>query len=232
MKERGILFRGRLVRRILDDVTPKTQTRRILSPQPDHLQYHEYKGEVLYDAEHRLWWWKQHWFENLIDFNDGRAELAKLCPIAQPGDRLWVREAWRTVESLDELRPVQLAERVPIRYEADGTVRGKLREPVGRYRHARFMPRWASRLMLEVTGVRVERLQALTEEDAKAEGVEPHVTTRKAYPSKLAADVEHRSYVESFVALWDEINGDLSFLSNPWVWVVEFRRVEAQERAA
>ncbi|MDB4956570.1 MAG: hypothetical protein JWO36_4139, partial [Myxococcales bacterium] len=125
-----------------------------------------------------------------------------------------------------------------------------------RWRPSIFMPRWASRISLDVTSVRVERLQDITEEDARAEGVDPLITTRKVYPSKHAADVEHASYRDGFARLWDSINGSprpmldddgepvlddherqimvasRSWASNPWVWVVGFKRIEAATRAA
>ena len=94
------------------------------------------------------------------------------------------------------------------------------------------MPRWASRISLEVTGVRVERLHAISEGDAKAEGVAPTTFTRKVYPSKHAADVTTERYRDSFELLWAQINGAASWLANPFVWVVEFKRIGAQERAA
>lgn len=103
MKSRPILLSSSMVRALLAGT--KTQTRRIVKPQPEHLQHHVYKGKALYDAEHRIWWWKQNSFENLIDFEDGRRELAKLCPHGVVGDQLWVRETWsHDASSLDECR--------------------------------------------------------------------------------------------------------------------------------
>lgn len=205
----------------------KTQTRRIMSPQPSHWSHYIQPmwgtspppNPVEFGEK---WLWREVGPDYPDDTSDDRR-----CPYGQPGDRLWVREAWRTVESLDEIRPSMLADRVPIRYEADGFVRGKLRESTGRYRHARFMPRWISRITLEVTNVRCERLHDITDADAKAEGVEPLPFERKLYPSKHAATVTEWSHRAAFQLLWESINGAESWRSNPWVWVVEFKRLES-----
>lgn len=200
MKERGILFSGRLVRAIL--AGRKSQTRRVLG--------------------NRDW----------VPASGGFTPAPTSRQYGEAGDRLYVREAWRTVESLDELRPVQLAETVPIRYEADGAERGKFREPVGRYRHGRFMPRWASRITLEVTDVRVQRLQDITAEDALAEGVELGV------PLDVIANGERSKAVYfdarvAFAHLWCGVNGPDAWKANPWVWVIEFKRVaDASKEAA
>lgn len=99
------------------------------------------------------------------------------------------------------------------------------------WRPSIHMPRWASRLLLEVTDVRVQRLQEITEEDSRAEGVSPFFELypeigrdQSLLPGELCADAEHRA---SFAVLWDEINGDRAlFSSNPWVWAISFRRLE------
>ena len=111
------------------------------------------------------------------------------------------------------------------RFAADGT------EPYGKWTPAIHMPRWASRLTLEVVSVRVERLNDISEEDAQAEGVAPFFEVYKGMgqeqtisTGERAADAPHRA---SFACLWDEINGDRAlWKSNPWVWVVEFKRAE------
>jgi hypothetical protein len=133
------------------------------------------------------------------------------CPYGQAGDRLWVREAWK----------VDLNHRF---YRADGDPGG----PVP-WTPSIHMPRWASRITLEVTGVRVERPQDISEADAKAEGVHrcldglwsggawKHLRRPNCYADPCNA----------FCDLWASINGPGSWDANPWVWVVEFRRVEA-----
>lgn len=151
-------------------------------------------------------------------------------PYGLPGDLLWVREAWRTGKSLDALSGAEIAKRAraagyqeawaPVRYEEDksvvnGDVLGNFGGEWGRYRHARFMPRWAARLRLEVTEVWVERLQeiAANTDEIHAEGI----------PAPGNGDL-----VEQFVALWDSLNGKRApWGSNPWVWVYGFREVPA-----
>lgn len=130
------------------------------------------------------------------------ATLLEACPFGQPGDRLWVREAFCDATAGVEGR---------ILYRADG-------DDAIQWRPSIHMPRWASRINLEITGVRVERLKNISPDDCISEG---------------AWSIEDRELgrgheaVEAFRSLWESINGDGSWAENPWVWVVEFRRVEA-----
>ena len=143
-------------------------------------------------------------------------------PYGQPGDRLWVRETWRTDASLDDKAP-RTFNGWPVQYSADGEV---LRHGAfygntkGKKRPSLFMPRWASRLLLEVVSVRVERLQAISEADALAEGVNPSAAESFARVAGVTrpAGLAYRD-------LWEKINGAGSWDANPWVWCVEFRRV-------
>jgi hypothetical protein len=136
------------------------------------------------------------------------------CRYGAPGDRLWVRETWGidNCGSKVSLAPETWPEGWPVdrlRYNADADIRfGK--------RPAIHMPRWACRLVLEVTGVRVERLQDISEDDAKAEGVEP-------IGSGGYGPLKHRT---AYMALWDELNFKRGYgvAVNPWVWVVGFKR--------
>lgn len=162
-----------------------------------------------------------------------------------------MREPWRSTADLDRCSGSQIAELcldagynapwAPIQYEADGARRDWKHTGTpphdgppqpGRYRHARFMPRWASRLELEVTGVRVERLQGISYEDALAEGAfDPRlfVGDECRDASVESADELARRLQwpqRSFRELWSSINGAGSWDANPWVWVVEFRRIE------
>jgi hypothetical protein len=210
MTERPILFSAPMVLAI--NAGTKTVTRRLATPQPT-------SDDIDNVGDN----------ETVIDMATGRHIR---CPFGQAGDRLWVREAWRTVESLDELSPIQLLESVPVRYEVDEAKRGKFREPVGRYRHARFMPRWASRTVLElVEDVRLERLHDIDESDAQREGID----ISKPWPMLVngeRSEVHFFQHHRAFVALWDSLNGERApWRSNPWVWRVEFKRVE-QARAA
>lgn len=131
-----------------------------------------------------------------------------LSPYGQPGDRLWVRESWAYHPDFPESTHRAI-------YRADPGVEND----VPRWRPSIHMPRWASRINLEVTGVRVERLQEISESDAKAEGCSvPEII----YPDEPK---EHYSYAAAYKHLWESINGPGSWDANPWVWVVEFRRI-------
>jgi hypothetical protein len=150
------------------------------------------------------------------------------CPYGAPGDRLWVKETWaidaEDVETARRRHEDVLLDACPVGpyYRATAS---DFDESSLRWRPSIHMPRWASRISLEVTGVRVERLQAISEADAVAEGV--HYELGEVKPDSPNA---HRI---SFSTLWDELNAKRApWSSNPWVWVIEFRRVEAQERAA
>lgn len=152
----------------------------------------------------------------------GRPELAD-CPYGELGDRLWVRETWAGHESDDDISPARmpaawdgsLASAPPVWYQSTETDhRGR-----GRWRPSIHMPRWASRITLRVTSVRVERLQAITPEDVVAEGVAPPMQLG-ALPLAWA-----RHTKIAFANLWDQLNGArASWGSNPWVWVVGFER--------
>lgn len=124
----------------------------------------------------------------------------------QPGDHLWVRETWKVSSNCDELSPNQISPAEDVRYFADGDT-----DLSGRNRTAIFMPRWASRITLEITSVCVERLQDISDSDALAEGV-----TRRT-----EEDTPFRAYRD----LWTEINGHGSWEQNPYVWVIEFKRL-------
>ena len=236
LMERPILFSAPMVRAILNG--RKTVTRRFFQVTGPDGSRHNITSPR----------------EEVIRFDDGTFHYLSTaalsgpypCPYGEPGDRLWVREAWRVPASLDNLSGRQIAEKCldagyrkpwcPTQYEADGTrtsqrewheFGSKLGESTpGRYRHARFMPRWASRLTLEVTGVRVERLQDISEEDARAEGAPCELAVLDSV--RLGARASHRA---GFIRLWQSINGAGSWDANPWVWVVEFRRIEQEAHA-
>jgi len=198
MKERPILFSAPMVRSIL--AGSKTQTRRVVKPRKDVgfgclLQPHELAGEV----------------------NSGNLEN---CPYGQPGDRLWVRETWQgplmdadTMETEYRASPDDFHNPEYCVYAADGGSPPEFMtlddELVCRWRPSIHMPRWASRILLEVVSVRVERLLEISEADAQSEG-----------PPK-----NFSSWRDNFCALWQQINGYGSWDANPWVWVIEFKRV-------
>jgi hypothetical protein len=149
------------------------------------------------------------------------------CPYGQPGDRLKVGEAWRTLKEYDDLSPAQLLDHAPISFEADGVT---LNGHWGQYRNARFLPMRFRRLELEVVAVRVERLQAISTADSVAEGIEvvyrdgPDVFYKRySQPGKW-----HKQLMptQSYRTLWESINGPDCWEANPWVWVVEFQVVQ------
>lgn len=136
------------------------------------------------------------------------------CPYGQPGDRLWVRETFSLPDDWDCTEDRSLLD-----YQADlkGTA-------AHRWRPSIHMPRWASRLLLEVTEVRVQRVQEISGEDAKAEGVNPIPYIMPGEEATLAG----RLYQERFRVFWDSINADRGYGwgVNPWVWAISFRRIE------
>lgn len=220
MKERPILFKGAMVLAILDG--RKTQTRRVIQPQPTGelrpisewsrglaaaCHDHNPDADKLTEHSNRL-------KGKVFPFTtDSGGLMSPTCPYGQPGDKLWVREAWRTIGDdgrCNDVPPRDL-QPSPVWYEADG--KAAISELVGKYRPPMFMLRWASRITLEITNVRVERLQEISNDDAFAEGINRPIDAR--YP------------VDEFRALWGSINATRGFGwdVNSWVWVVEFRRI-------
>lgn len=243
MSEKPILFSGPMVRALLCGA--KTQTRRLVrvpeSGLPVSLDGYEYRSDKDY-------------FGALVRQDDLGASCYPLrAQYGVPGDRLWVREAWGLRRHLDHsdwnrgsLRGLgALPEDWEIDYRADyGT-----NQESCFWRPGIHMPRWASRIMLEITEVRVEQLQEISEGDAKAEGVLIPVTDSECPPGKVRplmrvphpyvprsgsiVDLaEDELYRAEFAALWDDINEKRGpWASNPWVWVVSFRKLGAKELA-
>ncbi|MDO9235966.1 MAG: hypothetical protein Q7U28_08040 [Aquabacterium sp.] len=216
MKERPALFNGQMVRSLLGDI--KTHTRRIAKLTS--------AGHVKEVGGNRRW-----------HPADPNAVLA--CPYGQPGDRLWVRETWRTDKGYDNCAPRtidsgaslfmladQYSHRINHRSECGPMEWGKTRVSI-------HMPRWASRITLEIVSVRLERLQDISEADAIAEGL---------YRFEYGGQVSWRDYslsdewaavspmlespIDSYRSLWESINSPGSWAANPLVWVIEFKRVE------
>lgn len=212
-KQRPILFSGPMVRAILDG--RKKQTRRFIKPQPVGADFHS-----------------PEWFSPCVVGRDGEqrpgpdtfgisqydGEWSIKCPFGAPGNILWVRETWKAMDAdwkvveapddLDGTRWPHVSYRADhIDPNSDGPANPiKWRTPI-------HMPRWASRITLEIEAIHVERLHDISEADAIAEGcqcagVPGSLTNRKAYAK-----------------LWESINGKGSWDSNPWVWVLEFNRI-------
>jgi hypothetical protein len=209
VKERPILFSGAMIRALLDG--KKTQTRRVVKPQP-------VDGEPWPDARSCLEW-------NDIVHDTDYYVGCEWCPYGQPGDRLWVHETWQINHvmydrgPIPKEHPVDFGQPVDLIYRADGEFdeQFEIDEGGSCWRPSIHMPRWASRLTLEVTGVRVERVQQISVEDMRAEGFQPNNEVSLLWRETLA---------ENFRTLWDEINPKHPWDSNPWVWVVEFKRVQ------
>lgn len=237
MKERPILFSAPMVCAILEG--RKTQTRRIA-------KLPALSGDVVIDPGGTDLLGPGPYLK-VYEGARGESQMYPRirCPYGYPGDRLWVREAWRTAKSLDHLNATEIAEKAraagylpwaPLKYDADGRTNNadtlsSFGGEWGRPRRARFMPRWASRTDLVNAAVRVERLHAITEQDAIAEGV----TFGELQPMIINGEIGQAiifSARDAFAYAWAGINGADSWKSNPLVWIVEFKRVEAQARAA
>lgn len=134
-------------------------------------------------------------------------------PLGKPGDRIWVRETW-TPESVDAEEG---------RYAPDYRVMANGQPVDGKWTPAIHMPRWASRILLEVTDVRVERLNAISQADAIAEGAPPSHPSIDCVSQEYGFPDFSRSW---FGQTWQHIYGEESWQDNPWVWVIEFKRVE------
>jgi len=216
MKERPIIFNADMVRAVLDG--RKTQTRRIIQSPAKNMQA---SGQKVIDyREPGDKWYGEHVFSmrnhsgTWCDYT--KEQFLAKCPFGAAGDRLWVRESfyehghWQG-GGYDPEDSYFVSDK-QVLYPADGIQRPaeRKREDFWRSRPSIHMPRWASRITLEITGVRVERLQGISAEDAAAEGI------------------TGRAKMHDFGVLWSSIYGDDSWQANPWVWVIEFKRVEVE----
>ncbi|HHD7488939.1 TPA: hypothetical protein ACOVI5_003616 [Klebsiella oxytoca] len=226
MTERGMIFNAEMVRALLDG--RKMQTRRpVKFPVLDKNLRCELAGNELAGE--------------LSAGNYLNSAFGK------PGDRIWVREAYRFPASLDDVSPTGVGEIAvaagyrkpwaPTFYEFTGTFSdgwtGFETPPkvsgAGKLRPSIHMPRWTSRITLEITDVRVERLNSIHDVDAMREGIQ-NLTTCSHADFGIPGVVNAQHPVRAFQLLWESIYGAESWKANPWVWVVEFKRIE--ERAA
>ncbi|MDU4250496.1 hypothetical protein [Pseudomonas sp.] len=237
-RERPILFSGAMVRAILEG--RKTVTRRLVKP-----AFSDAVTEVFpYSGSPEAWMASRP--------GDPQApwhEQTRECPFGKPGDRLWVRETWSDVNMYGA---------PALAYRADGDIRDLMAEDLflgedgsfnyvdqrwkkldfccwyadlhlARWRPSIHLPRWASRILLEITAVRVERLQDISEAQAEAEGVErpENITNVDVWDGAERELFNAMNQPRArFRRLWGDINGQASWDSNPWVWVVEFKVVE------
>lgn len=199
-----------MVRALLDG--SKTQTRRLVKNLNRAYSDTVFVRESDPTVEGGWWPYLSDDGESIV-CSDGN-ERPMVCPYGKPGDRLWVRETFAKIDG--QTRPW-----IETDYRATYTHGDRLGDLIGvkkRWTPAIHMPRWASRIDLEVTGVRVERLQDISEEDAKAEGTPGGHGSIPGYGYNATPSEQYQS-------LWEEINGAGSWAANPWVWVVEFGRV-------
>lgn len=232
VKERPILFSGPMVRAILEG--RKTQTRRVVKPLKT-------SGLI-------------HWNPVILNgsggWSDEHGSLIK-CPYGKPGDRLYVRETfyafgrWETKFSKskgrDEWHFIDFAPAFgPYRYmdtPPESVCQGKSKNTGWWKRPSLFMPRAASRIVLEITDIRVERLQDISEQDAIAEGLASVTKDGKlykygipdidGYPGGVGWEWQYWKTLASsaFMTLWHSINGPESWNQNPFAWVVEFKKI-------
>ncbi|NPS84002.1 hypothetical protein [Pseudomonas aeruginosa] len=199
-RERPILFNDQMVRAILEG--RKTVTRRVMKPQPTPRKSggHHWPCNVHQSMLH-----VERELQNSEGCWCGLAEAA--CPYGQPGDRLWVREAWAQINVAQAPGETWVVYR-----ECDNRT-----DYGGPWKPSIHMRRRDSRILLEITAVRVERLQDISDDQAIAEGIDTHPTGFYGNGCITAGG--------AFLELWESINGDGKWAANPWVWVIEFKRV-------
>ncbi|MBA8005713.1 hypothetical protein HV064_19255 [Klebsiella grimontii] len=235
MKERGMIFNGEMVRALLDG--RKTQTRRPIKWKQTRFT------EIGEREDGSKWLWSED-AEHACDFWHP-------CPFGAVGDRIWVRETFQGPLFDYDLMDSYCKDPTPFEkpefcvYKADGVPAPEFYDADDElhcsWRPSIHMPRLACRILLEITDVRVERLNAISEEDAQSEGVHTEVWDQTVVARNYAAideffqfwteDMPHyvemnQLYRSSFRSLWESIYGAENWQANPWVWVIEFKRVQ------
>lgn len=212
MTERPILMKPHNVRAILDG--KKTQTRRLIDPQPDEDGLAKIIGGPWVDTSKRSY----------------------PCPYGHTGDRLWVKETYGARGNLADGPPIRY--RADVGYNESTTLFDQTRKAYGGWKGPRYMPREYSRITLELTDVRAQRLQGISEADAIAEGTSSWCTSGDMFwksGSAAMTDARNPAFdaVNSFTGpradyamVWEEINGSGTWDLNPWVWALTFKRVE------
>lgn len=219
MKERGMIFNSEMVRAILEG--RKTQTRRPVKPQPELTERSGFS-------------WNGVVFGSGSDDRETNRNFAHVkCPFGKPGDRIWVRETFQGplfdyeqmqsyLEDSSKFEKPEFCQYAadgkpaPEYYDADDNLHCGWRPSI-------HMPRWASRITLEITDVRVERLNNISYDDAISEGIKQEWT---CIDPGLGSYAHKNDVQDDYETLWKSIYGTDSWQANPWVWVIEFKRVE------
>lgn len=205
IKERPIIFNTEMIKAILDG--RKIQTRRVVKPQPEYRENESVPGNF---GTFFHGWNLDH---NAVTVDD----IVKYCPYGQVGDRLWMRETHRySIRGKGEDDYVDIIEYKNGK-DKDILEKGLVSNMNGLWRPSIHMPRWASRINLEITNIRIERVQDITEDDAIAEGIYIDPEESRNFNFFTAQEI--------FKDLWDSINEKRGYGwdTNPWVWVVEFK---------
>lgn len=224
-REYPISFTAEMVRAILEG--RKTQTRRLVDTK--YLNAEPNSFELLGTYNHRNGKFAAQW-----DHDDHLRECH--CPYGKPGDQLWVRESFILNEYDGKL--------VEFTYQADGEIR-TIKQPYGdsvrgyslvekpKTYPSSHMPRWASRIQLEITDIRVERVQDISPQACLAEGITTGLAglANRDDISETAKRARDNAYRAVFSRLWDSINAKRGFGwdANPWVWVIKFEKMEGRE---
>lgn len=222
MKERGMIFNAEMVRALLDG--RKTQTRRIMAPQPaDDIE------RCIFPNPEAIGW------KSSLRHKHG-STTAHFCHYGKPGDRIWVRETFQGPLFDYDLMDSYCKDPTPFEkpefcvYKADGVPAPEFYDADDElhccWRPSIHMPRWASRILLEITDVRVERLNAISEEDARAEGIIDGGCLNCGEPEPCGCANPEPDATDAFAYLWQSIYGQESWNANPWVWVISFERIE------
>lgn len=217
MKERPIIMSADMVKAILDG--SKTMSRRVIKLEDYHRNVWDYCIPHN-DKSARLL--GEPYLKVPYDAITDNAGTRITCPYGQVGDRLWVRETWQVIGDTEE-------DDYSILYKADNNY------PIDRgvkWCSPLFMPRWASRITLEITGVRAERLWDITEEDAIKEGCQLIARTIQPFELKpsprFTAPERPFTHRDHFIGLWDSLNAKRGYgwKTNPWVWGISFTRIK------
>lgn len=234
MKERGMIFNSEMVRAIL--AGRKTQTRRVIANIGNDNCLPLQKRTKTKDGI----------YTHVMD-----SPIYGLCPFGKTGDRIWVRETWSDVNLegipavayradgdvcslmedkslLDDDGAFNYDDARVTKYHFSAWYSDLIDGVEGNWHPSIHMPRWASRILLEITDVRVERLNAISEEDARAEGIIDGGCLNCGEPDPCGCANPEPDATDAFAYLWQSIYGQENWNANPWVWVIEFKRIEEQ----